>query len=205
MQVYLVKAHPEPNSFNSAMHQQAKAVLNEKSINYFESDLYSMGFNPVAGYGDVESFPKDEYFHLIKAQRWALDNQTFSNEILAEQEKLQASDLLILQFPLWWWSFPAILKGWIDRVLSSGFAYGNGAVLKPKKVMYSLTTGGASNVEEKAYYQNKINVLYEDVFGYMGWEILPPFIAHGVQSISQQERAQLLADYNDYLLQVLNQ
>ena len=205
MQVHLVKAHPEPDSFNSAMHQQAKITLSQANVNYFESDLYSMRFNPVAGYDDVKSFPKDEYFHLIKAQRWALDNQTFSNEMLAEQEKLQTSDLLILQFPLWWWSFPAILKGWIDRVLSSGFAYGNGAVLKPKKVMYSLTTGGASNAEEHAYYQNKINALYEEVFGYMGWKILPPFIAHGVQSISQPERQQLLADYAKHLQKVLNQ
>ena len=205
MRVHIVVAHPEANSFNLAMHQQAKSTLTERDINYFESDLYSMGFNPVAGHDDVENFPMDEYFHLIKAQRWALENQKFINEIVAEQEKLQASDLLILQFPLWWWSFPAILKGWIDRVLTSGFAYGNGAVLKPKKVMYSLTTGGASNAEEEAYYQNKINALYDDIFGFMGWETLPPYVAHGVQSISPQKRQQLLADYAEHLQKILNQ
>ncbi|WP_432476844.1 NAD(P)H-dependent oxidoreductase [Nocardioides sp. GXQ0305] len=45
------------------------------------------------------------------------------SDVVREQEKLGAADLLVLQFPLWWYGVPAILKGWIDRVFESGFAY----------------------------------------------------------------------------------
>ncbi len=106
---------------------------------------------------------------------------------------------MILQFPLWWWSFPAILKGWIDRTFTSGFAYGKDAKLLPKKVMYSITTGGANNAEELAYYKKKIDGLYQDIFGFIDWEIIPPFIAHGVQQKSEGERANLLTQYRQHL------
>ncbi len=120
--------------------------------------------------------------------------------ISQEQDKLVSSDLLIFQFPLWWWSFPSILKGWIDRVLSSGFAYGNNATLKPKKIMYSITTGGANSKEEWEYYQSKIDGLYQDIFGFIGWEVLPAFIAHGVQQKTDDERKQILKNYKEHLV-----
>lgn len=200
MEVHLVVAHPEPNSFNLALHKVAKDTFRKEQYKVNVSDLYEQNFNPVAGKGDTRSFPKDEHFQLAKAQRIALANNAFVKCISDEQAKLISSDLLVFQFPLWWWSFPSILKGWIDRVLSSGFAYGKNAKLKPKKVMYSLTTGGANSKEELAYYQNKIDGLYQDIFGFMGWEILPAFIAHGVQEKSKEERQQLLASYQEHIL-----
>jgi NAD(P)H dehydrogenase (quinone) len=51
---------------------------------------------------------------------------TQSADIAAEQEKLLWADTVIFQFPLWWFSMPAIMKGWIDRVYAWGFAYGVG-------------------------------------------------------------------------------
>ena len=84
-------------------------------------------------------------------------------------------------------------------MFSSGFAYGKGAVLAPKKIMYSITTGGAGNKEEFDYYQSKVDGLYQDVFGFIGWEILPPFIAHGVQKKSHNERFQMLNDYKKHI------
>lgn len=200
MEVHLVVAHPEPNSFNLALHKVAKDTFRKEQYKVNVSDLYEQNFNPVAGKGDTRSFPNDEHFQLAKAQRIALANNAFVKCISDEQAKLISSDLLVFQFPLWWWSFPSILKGWIDRVLSSGFAYGKNAKLKPKKVMYSLTTGGANSKEELAYYQNKIDGLYQDIFGFMGWETLPAFIAHGVQEKSKEERQQLLASYQEHIL-----
>ncbi len=43
----------------------------------------------------------------------------------AEQDKVAAAELLVLQFPLWWYGPPAVLKGWLDRVLTAGFAFGD--------------------------------------------------------------------------------
>ncbi|WP_288388836.1 NAD(P)H-dependent oxidoreductase [uncultured Alteromonas sp.] len=156
---------------------------------------------PVAGKDDTTSLPIDEYFQLAKAQRLALANNTFIKTIADEQNKLLSSDLLIFQFPLWRWSFPSMLKGWVDSVLSSGFAYGKDAKLKPKKVMYSIITGGANSKEESAYYQAKIDGLYQYIFGFMGWEILPAFIVHGVQQKTNEERQPILASYHKHLLE----
>lgn len=199
MKVHLVVAHPEQGSFNFALHKTAIEVLNKENIKFEVSDLYEQNFNPVAGKNDTTNFPIEDIFQLAKAQRLALSSNSFANSISQEQEKLASSDLLIFQFPLWWWSFPGILKGWIDRVLSSGFAYGNNAILKPKKIMYSITTGGANSKEELEYYQNKIDGLYQDIFGFIGWEILPAFIAHGVQRKTEEERTLLLKSYKEHL------
>ncbi|MDE3273945.1 NAD(P)H-dependent oxidoreductase [Pseudoalteromonas sp. G4] len=203
MKIYLVVAHPEQDSFNFALHNTAVGVLKNANIRFDVSDLYGQNFNPVAGRGDTTNFPAGDLFQLAKAQRLALSSNSFVNSISQEQEKLVSSDLLIFQFPLWWWSFPGILKGWIDRVLTSGFAYGHNAILKPKKVMYSITTGGADSKEELDYYQNKIDGLYQDIFGFMRWEILPAFIAHGVQQKTHDERQQILASYQEHLKMVL--
>lgn len=200
VKVHLVVAHPEQCSFNFALHHTAVNVLKKANIEYVVSDLYKQNFNPVAGKGDTTNFPTDELFQLAKAQRIALSSNAFDISIQKEQQKLLSCDLLLFQFPLWWWSFPGILKGWIDRVLSSGFAYGNNAILKPRKVMYSITTGGADSAEELMYYQNKIDGLYQDIFGFMGWETLPAFIAHGVQKKTDEERQQILTHYQAHLL-----
>ncbi|MBQ4837971.1 NAD(P)H-dependent oxidoreductase [Pseudoalteromonas luteoviolacea] len=199
MHVHLVVAHPEKSSFNYALHRIAIEALNSMGIRYSESNLYADSFNPVAGHNDVIGIPDGEPFNLAKAQRFALENNAFISQIKHEQNKLKECDVLVLQFPLWWWSFPAILKGWIDRVLTSGFAYGEGATLKAKKVMYSITTGGAKNQSELDYYQAKIDGLYQDVFAFMGWEIIPPFIAHGVQQKSHQQRLDIIASYTAHI------
>ncbi|WP_158684670.1 NAD(P)H-dependent oxidoreductase [Pseudoalteromonas sp. T1lg48] len=200
MNIHLVVAHPEKQSFNFALHELAVRVLTEQGATLRITDLYGEQFDPVAGHNDVINLPELGAFNLAKAQRWALEHQAFCADIYQEQEKLIVSDVLVMQFPLWWWSFPAVLKGWIDRVLSSGFAYGEGASLAPKKVMYSITTGGASDQAELDYYRDKIAGLYQDIFGFIGWQALPPFIAHGVQKKSLPERRSLLEQYERHLL-----
>ncbi len=201
MNVHVVVAHPEKTSFNLALHQVAMNAFKNSDISTSVSNLYEDNFVATADHADVLDFPKDKNFNLAKAQRYAQKNNCFAEDIKVEQQKLLSSDMLILQFPLWWWSYPAILKGWLDRVLSSGFAYGEGAELVPKRVMYSITTGGANNSEELEYYQQKIAGLYQDVFGFIGWQIVPAFIAHGVQQKTQQERAVILNNYEKHLLE----
>jgi len=200
MKVHLIVAHPEPNSFNFALYNQAKTLFGEHDIAIVESDLYSQAFNPVAGKDDTSNFPTNEHYHLAKAQRIALPDNAFSASIKTEQRKLEDCDVLLLQFPLWWWSFPAMLKGWVDRVFTSGFAYGKNATLPPKKVMFSITTGGANSQQEVDYYQQKIDSLYHDVFGFMNWQVLPAFIAHGVTDKSDQQRRAILGSHKAHLL-----
>ena len=104
---------------------------------------------------------------------------------VAAQEKLKAADLVILQFPLWWFGLPAMLKGWVDRVMTMGFAYGAGrrydqGGLKGRRAMLALTTGGP----EASYTERGINgpmerILFPIQHGmlyFCGLEVLPPFV-----------------------------
>ncbi len=204
MNAHLVIAHPQKNSFNFALHNTALNTLSGKNIHIEVTELYQQEFNAIAHFNDVLALPQSAQHNLAAAQRWAINTNNFSDDIKQEQEKLLAADILILQFPLWWWSYPAQLKGWIDRVFSSGFAYGEKAHLPAKKILYSVTTGGANTDEEHRYYQQKINALCQDVFGYIGWHILPAFIAHGVQQKTQHARALILTSYKQHVLNMIN-
>jgi NAD(P)H dehydrogenase (quinone) len=98
MNALWVLAHPNPHSLNGHFRQIGVTALRQHGWQVEETDLNAQQWDPVLvaeGGGDVE----------------------------AEQDKLRAADLVVLQFPLWWYGMPAIMKGWIDRVFEAGFAY----------------------------------------------------------------------------------
>ncbi|HQV33479.1 MAG TPA: NAD(P)H-dependent oxidoreductase, partial [Calditrichia bacterium] len=144
----LITAHPSPVSFNFALRHAAVARIAAGGGETLTSDLFQMGFGSLAGEGDFNNYDSALPMDLMEAQKNAPRHGGFVPQILAEQEKLVAADAVMLQFPIWWGSYPAPLKGWIDRVLSYGFAYGRSKTLPDKKVLYSVTTGGVSGPEE---------------------------------------------------------
>lgn len=124
MQVLIVYAHPEPKSFNGAMKELAVETMRAAGHEVVVSDLYAMGFNPVTGPADFQGERADPAFLSIATeQARAFETGTLAADIVAEQEKVRRADLLILQFPIWWFGMPAIMKGWADRVFARGFAY----------------------------------------------------------------------------------
>ena len=124
MNILIVDAHPEPRSFNGAMKDLAVQTLGGLGHSVTVSDLYAMGWNAVAGPADISGSPSDtSRFSIARKQTLAMENGTIAADIAAEQAKLVAADLLISQFPVWWFGMPAILKDWADRVLARGFAY----------------------------------------------------------------------------------
>ncbi|XP_006870638.1 PREDICTED: ribosyldihydronicotinamide dehydrogenase [quinone]-like [Chrysochloris asiatica] len=85
----------------------------------------------------------------------ACKKRSLARDIIDEQKKVQEADLVIFQFPLYWLSVPAILKGWMDRVLCQGFAfdlpgYYDSGFLKGKLALLSLTTGGNTEMYSKS-------------------------------------------------------
>lgn len=208
MNVLIVYAHEEPRSFNGALKNTAIRALEAQGHRVVVSDLYRMGWKAVA---DGADFLERQDRHVLKRQaeeKAAAELGTLAHDILEEQEKLKACDLLILQFPLWWFSMPAILKGWVDRVLSMGFAYGGGrwydqGGLKGRRAMLCLTTGGP----EAAYLERGINgnldrILYpiqHGVLFFCGFEVLPPFVAWAPAHADDAARASMLAAYETRL------
>jgi NAD(P)H dehydrogenase (quinone) len=126
MKVLIVYAHQETQSFNAALLTRSVEVLTAHGHEVRVSDLYAMGFNPVATADDFHERRFPDRLQYDREQKHNYQGDSLSDDIAGEIEKLLWCDLLILQFPLWWFSVPAIMKGWIDRVFVNGAIYGSG-------------------------------------------------------------------------------
>jgi NAD(P)H dehydrogenase (quinone) len=192
-----VYAHPEPSSFTGALKNRAVEALTRAGHTVEISDLYAEGFNPVAGRHDFTSAANPERFHYQAEQEFAAISGTFAEDIKREQERVEIADLLILQFPLWWGAPPAILKGWCERVLAYGFAYVDGrrfdtGLFKGRHAIFSVTTGGTlERFSPDGVYGEIERVLYPVerlLLQYMGFEVLPPFVAYGAPRVDDDQR-----------------
>ncbi|TIR37615.1 MAG: NAD(P)H-dependent oxidoreductase, partial [Mesorhizobium sp.] len=126
MKVLLVFAHPEPRSLNGALRDVAVRELEAQGHEVLISDLYADGWKSEVDRADFPSWPPEARFLPAGASKKAFATNLLAKDVKAEIDKLLWADTLILQFPLWWYAMPAILKGWVDRVYAYGFAYGVG-------------------------------------------------------------------------------
>lgn len=201
MHVLTVLAHPEPRSFNAAMHRTAVETLEALGHTVDVSDLYAMGFNPVAGWHDFPQADTGDALQYQREQKEASNRQVFAADIALEHEKLTRADLVIFQFPVWWRSSPAILKGWFDRVLSVGFAYGAGRVystggLQGKRALLSVTFGGPTTSDEAS---DVLFQVQDGVLAFVGFEVLPPFVVGGPRQLTLEAREAELQRYSQVL------
>lgn len=209
MHILIVYAHPEPKSFNGALKDLAVSVLTDQGHEVQVSDLYEMGFKAVADQRDFQELANHGYFNYQAEQAHAQAHGTFSADIRAEQEKIRWADWIIFQFPLWWVSPPAILKGWIDRVLAFGFAYRpesdwyDRGLLKGRKAMLSITTDHPSSMYTARGLHGDINHLlapiHLSVLYFVGMEVVPPFIAWASSRVDDQQRRNYLSAYEHRL------
>ncbi|MFD1718223.1 NAD(P)H-dependent oxidoreductase [Georgenia deserti] len=120
-----VFAHPEPASLNGALRRAGQEHLRRAGHEVLESDLYAMDFDPVLRREDGGRLPDGQRFAVSADTRGAYLAGEQPADLAAERSKLDRADAVVVQFPLWWYGVPAILKGWFDRVLVSGFAFGS--------------------------------------------------------------------------------
>ncbi|ENU30287.1 hypothetical protein F991_02086 [Acinetobacter sp. CIP-A165] len=208
MNVLIVHAHPEKLSFTAALKNTAQQTFEQLGYTVEVSDLYEMNFNPIASKDDFEQLNQPEYFNYALEQRHALKQQQFSKDIEIEIEKVKRADLILFSFPLYWTSVPAILKGWIDRVFVSGLFYGgkrfyNHGGMTGKKAMLCLTLGGRSNMfgENTVHgpIEHYLSSIQRGTLAYVGFEVLPPFMAYHVPYISNEDRQNILMNFEDYI------
>lgn len=208
MNVFIVYAHEESHSFNAALKDIAVQTFEEAGHTVMVSDLYQMRFKAVA---DGEDFLERRDRHYLKRQmeeKTAAELGTMAHDILEEQKKLRASDLLILQFPLWWFSMPAILKGWVDRVMSMGFAYGGGqwydtGGMKGRRAMLSITTGGPEHLYStrgrNGHIDNILFPIQHGILYFCGFQVLPAHITFSPAHATPEKRAEMLECYRQKL------
>ncbi|MBR1169445.1 NAD(P)H-dependent oxidoreductase [Bradyrhizobium sp. DASA03005] len=195
MKVLIVFAHPEARSLNGSLRDVAIRELEAQGHDVRVSDLYAEGWRSEVDRGDFPSLPIDARLGVAAASKQAFEAGTLTADVKGEIEKLLWADVLILQFPLWWFSMPAILKGWVDRVFAYGFAYGVGehsdkrwgdrygeGTLAGKRAMLIVTAGGWQD----HYSARGINGPIDDllfpinhgILYYPGYDVLPPFVVY---------------------------
>lgn len=208
MKVLIVHAHPEPGSFTGAMKQVAIETLTGAGHEVRVSDLYEMKFNPVASSTDFRTRANSSYLVYALEQRHADKTNTFTEDIAAEIEKVAWADLVIFSFPIFWFSVPAIMKGWIDRVFISGRFYGgmrfyDRGGLNGKRALLALTLGGQRHMFDAdgihGPLDDMLRPLLRGTLAYLGFEVLPPFVSWHVPYISTAERQRFLEEYRCYL------
>jgi NAD(P)H dehydrogenase (quinone) len=208
MNIFIVHAHPEPQSFSSSMAWTATEVLRAQGHEVLVSDLHAMQFNPVASAADFGQRKNPNYLVYALEQRHNWEKGTLAPDIQEEIGKLLWCDLLILNFPVYWFSVPAILKGWIDRVLVSGLVYGGKRFydqggLKGKRAALSMTIGGQPHMLEAGGVhgplEDMLRPLQRGTLAYTGLDVLPPFVGWHVPYIGDEARADLMRDYRSYL------
>ncbi len=136
MKWYILLAHPNPGSFNHAVCDAFVQGLQKAGSEVKINDLYASGFNPLMRGSDFNQF---------------IHGARLPDDVLSEQAIVDWADGLALIYPVWWNEAPAILKGWIDRVLTKGWAYDispEGEFLALLKLQQVVIFNTADNPEE---------------------------------------------------------
>lgn len=188
MRALIVFANPEPDSFNGRLRATALKTLGELGYETEVSDLYAQRFDPVEGPLHYPSRGVVNRFNAQTEQESAVKRNCVGADVRAEIEKLDRADLLILQYPMWWYSVPAILKGWLDRVLVYGSVYTTSmrydkGRFAGKRALLSVTCGGPAGSYAENGRNGDFNMFVWPTcytLAYIGYTILPHFSALGV-------------------------
>jgi NAD(P)H dehydrogenase (quinone) len=204
MKVFIVLAHPEHQSFNGAMFRTAVDVLSSAGHEIKTSDLYALRFDPVSSRTNFLTVKDPDYYKQQTEELYASESYGFADEIEREIQNIEWCDLMIWQFPLWWFGLPGILKGWVDRVFAMGRTYGgdriyDNGVFRGKRAMLSLTTGGPAAAYEKGGFNGDmaaiLRPIQRGILQFTGFDVLAPQIVYGPVRLAQAEREQRLQAY----------
>lgn len=189
MKNLIIHTHLNPQSFSKAISNEIESVLKADDQEFKAIDLYAENYNPIMQYPDIaygfmgEAAPQDTE-KLQKEIAWA--------------------DRLIFVFPLWWGQMPAMLKGFIDRTFTHGFAFKyneNGAegLLKGKSSHLFVNVGNPEDYFNSSGIKESFKTLItKSVFGFCGMETEFTFFT-SVTTGSQQLREGYLNKIKDIL------
>ncbi|WP_059011007.1 NAD(P)H-dependent oxidoreductase [Streptomyces specialis] len=211
--ILIVSAHPDPRSLTASLASFAEAELRRSGHEVRTSDLYAMKWRAEVtadDFPDFERLSPDGRLDVMEVSGRATAEGRLSPDIAAEQEKLLWADAVILQFPLWWFSAPAIVKGWFDRVLTNNFGYfssGNpgygGGTLAGRRALVAVTLGaGEPSFSPRGIHGPLADVLFpiqHGVLFFTGMDVLEPFAVFGAAELDDARYAEVTAGYGERL------
>ena len=192
MNISLILAHPNPKSFNHAMAAVARETLIQRGWNVYFHDLYAEQFPPLLPY---EEFDK------------AAD---VPPEIQRYCDELAASDGIVIVHPNWWGQPPAILKGWIDRVIRPDVAYrfldGDSGEGVPEGLLRAetaliLNTGNTAFEREMAVFGDPLDALWKRcIFEFCGVKHVHRRMFQMIVTSSAEQRKAWLEDVQQLVI-----
>ena len=186
MNISIILGHPNPDSFNHAIANAAAEVLAENGHEVILHDLCREGFDPI----------------LTTAE---LGKDTTLNETVARHcQEIVAADGIVIVHPNWWGMPPAILKGWIDRVLRMGVAYrfvandgGEGVPVGLLKANTAIVfnTANTPDAREREVFGDPLELLWKRcVFGLCGVQNVQRRTFSVIVTSTREQRAQWLQE-----------
>jgi NAD(P)H dehydrogenase (quinone) len=186
MNVLLIVAHPNRESFNHAIAMTCSRVLTDNGHEVIAHDLYEEHFNPTLPHGE---FPR--YAELPA-------------EVQRHCEEVSQTDGIVIVHPNWWGQPPAILKGWVDRVIRPGVAYeflegdkGEGVprgLLKARCAVI-FNTSNTEAGRERTVFEDPLEAIWKNcVFGLCGVPTIHRRMFNIVVTSSEAERKQWLSE-----------
>lgn len=139
MRILVVFDHVRRNSYCGAVLDALMVGLAERGHDVELADLRAEGFDPRLPVADEPD--------------WDDPAKVYSDAVLIEQARVARNDAIAFVFPVWWWSFPATTKGWIDRVWNNGWAYGAKKLDLKKALLIGTASGSAQSFQKRGYDQ----------------------------------------------------
>lgn len=189
MNILVIYAHPYNKSFNHAIKESIINAAETAQHNVVVRDLYALNFNPVLSASElVNSFKGGEV----------------PEDVRIEQEHLAWAEAVVLVYPLWWAGMPAILRGYLDRIFSYGFAYtatdaGIVGLLGNKRIIMVNTIGAAEEVYQKNGMLNALETIANPgIFNFCGTSVEKYFHFCGIPDSTLTQRQEMLAEIYNY-------
>ena len=193
----VVLAHPDRRSFNAAWADATVQAATDAGHEVLVSDLYALGFDPVEGPHHYADWPTDTPFDPLKVQEQSAAKGALPDDVQAEIAKVRQADRIIFHFPIWWFSPPAILKGWFERVLVHGALHSVDArfdtgLCSDKTALFCVTTGAKDAECDFNGKEGDLALLLWPVaytLRYLGFAVLQPVTVHGVHGYHEGQDA----------------
>lgn len=200
--ILVIYAHPEPASLTRQLVEVTVETLSQRGNVVVRSDLYGMRWKAVLDADDFPNRVNPDRLSFIEESAHAYATHQQPDDVVVEQSKLLAADAVIMQFPMWWFGAPAILKGWIERVYAFGFGYGfkdgtnkyryGEGALKGKRALVNVLTGGSA----EDYGPRGINGSIEELLFplthgalfYPGMDVLPTHAVYSAGHVHTPEQ-----------------
>lgn len=189
----ILYAHPNPNSFNHAILETVQSELAHQGHEVRVRDLYQLKFNPVLSGDDFVAFQQNR----------------LPADIEEEQQHITWAEHIVVVYPVWWAGLPAILKGYIERVFSYGFAYkygeqGNIEQLLNGKAALLISTHGNSeeNYRQSGMYEAMKKTSDYGIFEFVGMKVLAHSFPASVTTVDDAARKSMLSEVQQLLKQL---